>query len=328
MVSVIVTVYNIDSYLDKCIISLINQTYKDFEVVLIDDGSTDMSGVICDKYASQYKNVNVFHKENGGVSDARNYGIQHSGGEYIAFVDGDDFVSEFFLEIMMNGIMHTKCKIAALTKSCDFWDDEDNNVVLVQNSEEYQMRVEESIKVLENTFYYKMSMGMQFRVYKREIFNDVTFPVGWLYEDPATFYKLYLKIDSVCVITADVYAYRKRMGSIVRNAFNEKKMTVIDITEQIINDISESDKCTSKTLNAAYDRAFCMNFSVYLQIPLIDIENRTKIWNKIIEYRKFVILNKDLRVRMKDRIAAWMTFGGMHISYILGKKFGQRGNMN
>ena len=106
MISVIVPVYNVENVLHYCIDSILNQTYKDFELILVDDGSTDKSGNICDEYADKESRIRVFHKENGGVSSARNFGIDNANGDYICFIDSDDYVNGDYLELLM----HTKSK--------------------------------------------------------------------------------------------------------------------------------------------------------------------------------------------------------------------------
>ena len=110
-ISVIVPVYNVITYIDRCICSIINQTYRDFEVILVDDGSTDDSGLRCDEYALKYDYIKVIHKENGGLSDARNCGCLCSIGEYITFVDSDDYIDFTYLEKLYEVVSHTEAEI-------------------------------------------------------------------------------------------------------------------------------------------------------------------------------------------------------------------------
>lgn len=111
MISIIVPVYNTEKYLDRCIQSILSQTYTDFELLLVDDGSTDSSGAICDKYAEQDSRLRVFHKENGGVSSARNVGLNNAAGEYIIFVDSDDYMKPQMCEILYNTLIREKADI-------------------------------------------------------------------------------------------------------------------------------------------------------------------------------------------------------------------------
>ena len=112
LVSVILPVYNVEKYLIKCLDSVIRQTYQKLEIILVDDGSTDSSGKICDEYANKDGRIKVFHKKNGGLSDARNYGIERSTGEYLAFIDSDDYVDDDYIEFLMNLTESGKYKIS------------------------------------------------------------------------------------------------------------------------------------------------------------------------------------------------------------------------
>ena len=110
-VSVIVPVYNVEKYLDECVNSIINQSYSNLEIILVDDGSSDTSGQKCDTYKAVDNRIKVIHKKNGGLSDARNVGIEIATGEYISFIDSDDYVSEIFIESLVNKVNNTDCKV-------------------------------------------------------------------------------------------------------------------------------------------------------------------------------------------------------------------------
>ena len=111
LVSIIVPVYKVEDYLERCIRSIVNQTYKEIEIIIINDGSPDKCPEICDKWAEEDKRIKVIHKKNGGLSDARNAGMQIASGEYIAFVDSDDWISPFYLEYLIKAIVDSKCDI-------------------------------------------------------------------------------------------------------------------------------------------------------------------------------------------------------------------------
>ena len=112
LISVIVPVYNVEKYISRCIESIMKQTYKNIEIILIDDGSTDNSGKICDEYSLKDDRINVIHKKNGGLSDARNTGLDIAKGKYISLIDSDDFVSKFFIETLYNTCKNENCEIA------------------------------------------------------------------------------------------------------------------------------------------------------------------------------------------------------------------------
>ena len=111
LISIIIPVYNVEKYLKKCINSVINQSHKNLEIILIDDGSTDKSGIILDEYAKIDERIKVYHKKNGGLSSARNYGIKRSNGNYICFIDSDDFISKYMIENLLNNLLKTQSDI-------------------------------------------------------------------------------------------------------------------------------------------------------------------------------------------------------------------------
>ena len=125
LISIVVPIYNVEDYLNECIYSLINQTYKNIEIILVDDGSTDNSGNIADGLSKIDSRINVYHKNNGGLSDARNFGIEHSKGKYICFVDSDDYVKEDYVESMYTNLVQNKTKISC----CGFCHLYENDVV-------------------------------------------------------------------------------------------------------------------------------------------------------------------------------------------------------
>ena len=124
LVSVIIPVYNVEKYLERCVDSVLAQTYTNLEIILIDDGSTDTSGKICDEYAQKDARIRVLHKKNTGIADTRNIGLDISKGEYIAFVDSDDFVASIFIEVAMDAMLNEQCDLVALTDGIAFWDGE------------------------------------------------------------------------------------------------------------------------------------------------------------------------------------------------------------
>lgn len=117
LISVIIPVYNVEKYLRRCVDSILNQTISNYEIILVDDGATDTSGLICDEYAKKYHNkIRVYHKKNGGLSDARNYGIVHASGTLITFIDSDDYISQYYLQVLYSKLKEVGANIAC----CDY----------------------------------------------------------------------------------------------------------------------------------------------------------------------------------------------------------------
>lgn len=324
MISVIVPVYNVEKYLPECIESIINQTYRDIEIILIDDGSTDNSGKICDKYASQDGRIRVIHKENGGLSDARNCGMKVANGEVISFVDSDDYLSPFFLEIMYEAMMKGNCDVVTLKSACEFWDGEDCEELNIHNKE-YKAEYCSSIEATRLMFYMKILTSAQFSLYKKCAFDGIEFPYGYYYEDVATTYKAFLAGEKAGIVTANIYAYRKRNDGIIRQKFSEKKLSALKIFDEVIDDAKVKEL---GLLQAAKARVYPMLFSVFLQVPFENKTLRKTIWKKLNTVRWDILTDKSGIMRKKNKYAALISFLGLDVTYFLGKKIGQRGTMN
>lgn len=209
LISIIVPVYNIEAYIKQCIESILSQTYTKFELILIDDGSPDNCGKICDEYANVDDRIKVFHKQNGGLSDARNYGLRKAKGEYVSFVDGDDYIDKHFYAMLIDAMLTTNCDIA----ECYSINFEDGCIP--------KANYEDSRRVL-NSFDWLTESGVRNflpcvvwnKIYKKELFDNIEFPVGRHYEDEATTYKVIYKANRIVRINSALYFYRQRNGSI------------------------------------------------------------------------------------------------------------------
>lgn len=324
LVSIIVPVYNVSLYLEDCISSILEQSYKNIEIILVDDGSTDGSGKICDKYKEQDSRIFVIHKENGGLSDARNLGLDASHGDYIAFVDSDDFISSIFIEIFVGVAVNGKCDIVALDWGTSFWDGEDYPM-LETDPQKCFVEYMNAEKVLEYMLYQKIATGAPFKMYSREVFKELRFPRGWYYEDVATTYKTFLKAQKAAIISGKLYAYRMRKDSIIRQKFSKKKLSAIRIFEQLYDDDDLENIGLHK---AAVSRGYAMLFSVFLQIPYKKQDLRKRVWIELKRGQKTVMFDKNKLMRKKNKYAAWVSVLGMNVTYIIGKKYGQKGSMN
>ena len=324
LITVIIPVYNVEAYIRQCLDSVLSQTYKNLEIVLVDDGSTDESGRICDKYGEKDARIMVIHKRNGGLSDARNAALESCNGDYITFVDSDDYVSPCFIEVLLKGVSAEKCQIAALTGGVDFWDEKPERPHLAKSEDDALYKTYSSKKALEIMLYQRIATGAPFKIYKKDVFNEIRFPVGYYYEDVATTYKTFEKAENITIIDCPVYAYRKRYDSIIREKYSEKKLSALRIYEEIIGDAVINDWNLKE---AAISRAFAMMYSVFLQVPSEMEETKIKIWDKLVECRKSVAFNKNKMMRKKNRYAAMISYLGMNISYFVGRKFGQKGSM-
>ena len=225
LISVIVPVYNVEGYLDECLSSVINQTYKNLEIIIINDGSTDKSLSICKKYAKKDKRIKLINQENHGLSYCRNYGISLSTGMYIAFVDSDDILDVKMYEILHKELVENKCDFS-ISAFREFKDS------FVQND-----KYDYSFEIMSKEYFIKELMKdkkitnhVWNKLYKRELFKDVSFPLNRKYEDIGTLYKVVEKSNDIVYIEFELYGYRKRETSIVNNL---KKQTLLDYIEMI-----------------------------------------------------------------------------------------------
>lgn len=225
LISVIVPVYNVEKYLIPCVESILQQTYSHFELLLIDDGSTDQSGKICDTLTEKDKRIKVYHKKNGGLSDARNYGMEYAQGEYITFIDSDDTISIKFLEILITCAQENKADIV----QC--------NIALRQNKLDigsgkvYTYNNFEGLKqfLIRGRIY----VASCAKLYKKELFHDIKFPYGRINEDNFTTYKVVYQSQRAACIDYALYWHRMREGSIMHTAFSSKNLEILKIGNEI-----------------------------------------------------------------------------------------------
>lgn len=225
-ISVIVPIYNIEKYLTRMLESLITQSYTNLEIILIDDGSSDSSGKICDEYLHKDNRIRVIHKDNEGVSVARNLGIELATGDYIGFVDSDDIIDKDMYKKLYNNMINNDCDIS-VCNYCSFIEKpsfEYHDKLKIFNKEEALKDII-SDGLITNFLWNKL--------FKRNLFNDIEFPKGKIYEDMYVMPKLLEKINRLCFDNSKLYGYFIRTNSYV-NTYNQTKN---------INYLEFSDSC-------------------------------------------------------------------------------------
>ena len=245
LISVIIPVYNVEGYVSQCVSSVLDQTYRNIEVILVDDGSTDKSGMIVDDFARKDQRIKVIHKENGGLSDARNAGIQAAQGSYIGFVDSDDWVEPDMYEKLYHACISHQMDIA----SCGLFR-EYKDKTIAEPGETIQLDRETALRYLiDGEMLHDHAWS---KLYKSDLFHSVRYPKGLLYEDIRTTYKLILRSNGVAVITEPLYHYRQRKGSIVRGTFNQNIFQMHDAFMECVSadDVSDDfgDECRRREL--------------------------------------------------------------------------------
>lgn len=226
LVSVIVPVYQVEDYVGRCIESIQKQTYKNIEILLIDDGSKDKSGAICDSYAESDSRIQVYHKENGGLSDARNYGIDRAVGGYLSFIDSDDYVTEDFIETLLNCCQKNRADIAV----CGFQKVSENEIKPSKDVVQRIVTREEVFRqiCINNQDHVLYTVAWN-KLYKKSLFDFIRYPVGKLHEDEATTYKLFAESKKIVVTNKEMYGYYMSPKSIMRSSFNIRRLDILDI---------------------------------------------------------------------------------------------------
>lgn len=210
LISVIVPVYNVERYLEKCVNSILIQTYKNIQIILVNDGSTDNSGKLCDKFEYEDARIQVIHKSNGGLSDARNAGLKIAKGSYIGFVDSDDYIAPDMFETLYRLNRKYNSEISIVS----FYEIYNEKVIGVRDSGNLEelSKIEALKELLIDT---KIQSYAWNKLYKRELFNDLEFPTGKNFEDIATTLLLFEKANKITLLETPKYYYIRRDDSII-----------------------------------------------------------------------------------------------------------------
>ena len=278
-ISVIVPVYNLEQEIAKCITSLFFQHHQNYEVIIVDDGSTDNTPIILEKLAEKYKGIRLYHTKNNGLSAARNFGISKAEGKYISLVDGDDYVDPNFLSSLYEAIKSCDADIAV----CGFTDITIRNIKNTMPGKSECTGKEAAIKLL--TKQNNTEIVAWNKLYLKTLFNDIKYPVGDIFEDNLTTYKLLAKAKKVVYTNKTSYNHVYRTGSIMDSANTEKRLSAKVRAAHEAMDLFKNDK----ELFAAAEYSLLL---AYFQF--IDYASRKKISSKNFEnYSKKVLSKKE-----------------------------------
>ena len=226
-ISVIVPVYNVEAYIFRCVDSILGQSFSDFELILIDDGSPDNCGAICDDYAKRDSRIRVIHQKNGGLSAARNAGIDwvfaNSDSQWLTFIDSDDWIHPNYLDALLNAATHTGLPLSscAFVRTVGDVPTISPNLMVPQKWSSEQYFIEHSANA-------NIACG---KLYKKEHFRSIRYPVGLIHEDEHTTYKLLFATEQVAVIEAPLYYYFQNDFGIMHETWSTKKLTFLDALE-------------------------------------------------------------------------------------------------
>ena len=256
IVSIIVPVYNVEQYIYECVDSLLGQTYRDLEIILVDDASPDHCPAICDEYALKDTRIRVIHKPNGGLSDARNAGIEVATGHYIMFVDSDDYIVPTMVEHLVSMAEQSGSAIA----SCGYTGDLDK----LSAETDGQFRVATSAEALKRILVEReISTSASTKLYETRLFDGVRFPVGKIYEDYATIYKVIHKAGKVAYNGENKYYYRPNPAGITGGKFYKKQMQYFEISDEVMAFVKAEHPKFVKYVN---NRAERMAISFYKKV--------------------------------------------------------------
>lgn len=229
-ISVIVPVFRVEKYLSKCVDSILGQTYKNLEVILVDDGSDDSCPQICDEYGQKDCRVKVIHRKNGGLSAARNTGIEAAEGDVIALVDSDDYIGKYMFEQLLNAMESNGADISM----CDYKyvHENDNPSDKDEKHEDVSVMTLDGIQAqyyMYDTYRNRTTFTVAWnKLYKKKLFDGITYPEGRIYEDEARTHALLYRAERIAYVQAPYYYYLQRDDSIVGSSISTKKLQLID----------------------------------------------------------------------------------------------------
>lgn len=304
-VSIIVPIYNVESYVHRCVDSILAQTYQNIEVILVDDGSPDSCPAICDQYAMQDERVKVIHKQNGGLSDARNAGITAATGEWLAFVDGDDWVERSFIATLLKTAMDGEADVAV----CGYkfvYPGRSQAVVIGKH-----MVLDREAALIDILTYQRYGGVMTWnKLYKTQLFHDnaIQFPKGKIHEDNFTTYKTYMAVQRVAYCDEPLYSYVQREGSIMAETYSKRRLHGLEAARQALSDIEHTDPALAPAAECG------VMIKLLQQLYAIHCSSN---------HRQFSALRRQLRqelaelqprlrqnqfVQRKDRVRMWLAY--------------------
>lgn len=283
-ISVIVPVYKVEAYINRCIDSILGQSFSDFELILVDDGSPDNCGKICDEYSEKDSRIHVIHQENRGVSAARNVGIEwalaHSNSQWIAFIDSDDWIHRDYLRILYTMAEENQSQIAI----CDcIWTSETCEDAQIDTWETVCMEPEQTF-----VRYYTQCMPPWEKLIHKTLLTDLRFPVGMRYEDAYISHIVTLSANKICICPEKLYYY-DNPESYTRVKWTKERLVVVDVHEKRLDFLREHK----------YQKAYCRELEEYAERITSNLYSLTDIIDDNEEYREIF---EDLRIKLKEAV--------------------------
>lgn len=304
LVSVIIPVCNVEKYIDKCLSSVVNQTYKNLEIIIIDDGSTDASPALCDKWAEKDERIKVFHIKNDGVSAARNMGLDKSNGDYICFADSDDWIECDMIEFLLTKAVENDADIIR----CSYFTEHMNgngNPLIPDEISTFPTRNEIICELVEHGV---IAGAIWNKLYKRSAVGDTRFNTNYRYGEDLFFnYEIYNKNIKAAFYGEPKYHYLLRTGSVTNSEFSEKDLDLLKVKKKIL----ESEKDNGETSKTVIKRYILLAF-ITLSGTISNFdkphmkEEYKEIRRSILSFKSNILFgNYDIREKIKT-IMLWL----------------------
>ena len=302
--SIIVPVYNVEKYLRECVDSILNQKFQDFELILVNDGSSDSSGLLCDEYSDKDTRIKTLHKKNGGQSSARNMGIDIAVGDYIGFVDSDDWIHENMYEKLIKHGFEYGSDIVA----CNFWvmKKDGGFEPYNKNTKNYEFTQSEAMaEIYKNKI---LTFSPCNKIYKSHLFNKLKFIEGIILEDKDISYKLIYNSNKVSYIEECLYFYRYNNESTLRRSFSNKRLDEYKVQVDMYNFYKKNYPEISELV---YYDVFDIGSYLYSQIKAFN-DNNLREYNYLLEFDKDILINlinnKQISIKKRIKLLIGITF--------------------
>lgn len=275
LISVIVPIYKVERYLDRCVQSIVDQSYKHLEIILVDDGSPDHCPSMCDAWAARDSRIKVIHKENGGLSDARNAGMAIAGGEYIGFIDSDDYIAPAMYQLLLERLQVDGSDISACGVDMVYEDGSAHQRLTPEDS--CVLSAEAAVEAVVRESWLKQPVW--YKLYKAELVRDIRFPVGKYHEDIFWTWQAVARAQKVSIFDTPCYYYVQRSGSIMAEKYTPRRLDAIEAKQQRLAFLIKEYPRISEY--ARKDLAFSCMYHGQLAIRDLDVSGRKAVLAKL-----------------------------------------------
>ena len=302
LVSVIVPVYNVAQYLDRCLNSLVQQSYQNLEILLIDDGSTDGSGALCDGWQRRDPRIRVFHKPNGGLSDARNHGLERAAGEFICFVDSDDWCDTQFVERMLTALRETGADVV----ECSFLPTDGASPLSGNIRKKAEAGVFTGRECFRRFLAEDFFVSVCTKLYRRSLLEGLPFRKGVYHEDEVWTYRIFSRVQTACRLDYTGYYYFQRPGSIDHTALSRKRLT--DAFEASKERMKFIELHYPEFASLGYEKAMYTCMYLYRHAERADFPERTALQEELLLFFRYLFRNYLKRGKYRKRMWRFIFF--------------------